>query len=1248
MKLWKSPILYIGVLLVTAVVAALAAPYIVDWGRYRPVIEAYGSDLAGRKVVVSGPISARVFPWPRLTLEEVRVANVAGATQPEFLSAERVDIRMSLSGFLNGSILVEGIDVTRPRIAIERMASGSGNWRVVSSPNLLKSGLLSHIKLDQIAVRDGTINLIDARRGGMAEVGNVELLLSSPALGGPWRVRGTGNYKDQPIELSIDTGSYRADTPFKFGFRVAPADGSGLAFSFDGENDGARVAGQLKIEPAAQIGGKTDAEGDLRPLVLRAQASSDFDTLELKKIEIAPRDGEQGTNLVSGEAMVRLGEVIGIDAQFTASRFDLDMIAGARARTLLREGQALALLESVVEGMPENLEARTELKIRSLVAGGETLENVRLDVAVLDGALRIHELSASMPGQSEGLFDGIFLVTDSGPQLAGDVALASQNLREFARWAWPEGSEWIAAHWTGSRGRLKLQTRVDLLNEKYRATEASIEIDDTRHTGSLSITGGAEAHTEIILDSDVLDLDSFISGGLLGGTSMALVRTFTEPVSAAKSETWPRMSLTLTANRLRLNGTDAHDTHIEIASSAKSLDLRRVEIGRVGDAKLDISGLITATAAGPTGRVTTNMMANDPRGMVRLLGLVGPDSDPPWLSALGTTNVTILSELKPDTAGPQLVLDVKGKSGSYGISGSAALAMTGDGLRQVNGSLDIATDTSSALAKLGGLQPVAAIESPGRLTIKAGGDLKSGVEIDLQAEAFNAKAGYRGQVKEVDGHITTQGRGGFNADRPDALLKAVGLSWPVAGLLSVEANIASSKDTITLADIQGVAGKERLTGNLAVTGRAVKGEVTGGSLALTDLLAATLLPWTGGPPDPEGPFAPGLPLGLTGEVWLKPHTLAIVGGAEIQESQIGITATESSLEFAVFGTGSNGDKVSLTLLSKPDGEGRSIEGKLTLPGDLAQLLRTADGAAVATGSIAIEASFRGQGRSLASALADLDGGGTYALRGVSLDRIDPVAFGASAKIAKSADDVRLSLHLLTTGRSLSLPDAEGTVTATDGRVALLPITFSGDDAEVQIKPTADLAAGTLDIDSTLRLKAIPDLPAMQIVYTGSPVELVRSVDMTALESFLGIKVLREGMSELERLQKEQIKALEEEERYRREDEERYQSYLAQRRELQMRQRELDVHRKMQIEQEKRAKEEAKKKREEEARKKREEARKAKQKPATETSAADSSTLEPIVLVPPDPSFVPQPDPWPFGGLMPTDSEQMRRLKERQR
>jgi len=1240
--LWKSPILYIGLLLLIAVAAALAAPYVVDWSRYRPTIEAYASDIAGRKVVVAGPISARLFPWPRLTLENVQVANATGASRPEFLTAERVDIRMALAGFLNGSILVEGIEVTRPHIAIERMMTGSGNWRIRPSPNLAKSGLLSHLKLDRIKVVDGAITLIDARRGGAAEIDNVELALSSPALGGPWRVRGGGTYKDRPIEISIDTGSYRGDAPFKFGFRVAPADGSGLAFSFDGENDGARVAGQLKIEPAPQVGGKTDAEGGLRPLVFRARATSDFDMLELKNIEIAPRDGEAGTNIVVGEAMVRLGEIIGVDAQFTASRFDLDMIAGAKARALLREGQGLALLESILEAMPDSVEARTELKIRSLVAGGETLDNVRLDVSLLDGALRIHELSAGMPGQSEGLFDGIFLTTDNGPQLAGDLALASQNLRELVRWAWPEGADWVAKHWTGSRGRLKLETRIDLLKDKYRATEAAVEIDGSHHTGSLTITGGAEPRTDVVLNSDLVDVDSFVSGALVAGTGLSALREVLQPTLADHARKWPRVSLALKADRLRLNGTEAQDATIEIASAADSLDVRRIEIGRVGDAKLDISGLVAATPKGTSGRLTTNLVATDPRGMVRLLGLAGQGADPPWVAALGPTNLAVIAELKPDAQTPQFVIDVKGNSGAYGISGSAAAAIADGAFRQVNGSLDIATETSSALARLIGFTPVEAMESRGRLLINANGDLGAGAQADLQLEIFDAKFGYRGQIRNGQKGLESTGRGGFHADRPQALLKAIGLSWPVEGVLSVEANIATAGDSISLDSLQGVAGKERLSGGITVKDRDVKGEITGGSFAITDLLTATLLPWTGGAPDPEGPFAPGLPFGLTGEVWLKPGKLYIAGGAEIDESQIGITATDETLEFAVFGKGDGGEKVSLTLLSKREGDGRAIEGKISMPGNLAHLLRTVDGTPVATGTIAIDASFQGQGRSLASALADLDGGGTYTLHDVKIERIDPASFGAAARIAKTADDVRLALHLLTTGQSLRLPDVAGTITATGGRVALLPISFKSSDADIQIKPTADLAAGLLDLNVLVQLKAITDLPAMQINYLGSPVELARAVDTTELESFLGLKVLREGMSELERLQQEQIKALEEEERFRREDEARYQAYLAQRRELQMRQREIEVHRKMRIEEEKRAKEEA--------RRKREEAKKAKKKatPTTEASASDSSTLEPVVLVPVDPTFVPESNAWPFGGLMPTDSEQMRRLRDRQR
>ncbi len=55
MKLWKSPALYFGILLILAIAGALIAPYALDWSRYRGDIAAYGSQLTGPHGLDRGP-----------------------------------------------------------------------------------------------------------------------------------------------------------------------------------------------------------------------------------------------------------------------------------------------------------------------------------------------------------------------------------------------------------------------------------------------------------------------------------------------------------------------------------------------------------------------------------------------------------------------------------------------------------------------------------------------------------------------------------------------------------------------------------------------------------------------------------------------------------------------------------------------------------------------------------------------------------------------------------------------------------------------------------------------------------------------------------------------------------------------------------------------------------------------------------------------------------------------------------------
>ena len=112
---WTSPVLYLGILLVVAVVGLLAAPFIIDWNGYRAELEAYGKKLTGREVIVEGPVSARLFPWPRLTVENVRVASPDGMEAREFAAARRLTVNMTLQGLLQGGIDVESIAIEEPR-----------------------------------------------------------------------------------------------------------------------------------------------------------------------------------------------------------------------------------------------------------------------------------------------------------------------------------------------------------------------------------------------------------------------------------------------------------------------------------------------------------------------------------------------------------------------------------------------------------------------------------------------------------------------------------------------------------------------------------------------------------------------------------------------------------------------------------------------------------------------------------------------------------------------------------------------------------------------------------------------------------------------------------------------------------------------------------------------------------------------------------------------------------------------------
>jgi hypothetical protein len=1170
MKVWKSPVFYLGVVLLCAVIGALIAPFVVDWNAYRADLETYGRRVTGRDVTIDGPISVRLFPWPSLTATGIHLANPPGLDHVEFARAEKVVVRLQLAGLFNGDILVESIAIDKPVIALERMPSGAVNWQFHPSANRAGNDFMGRVKLDRITLNEATVRLIDRRRGqGEIALHVPVATLASPGLAGPWRVRADKvEMAARAFAVTINTGAWKAGEPLRFSVHVAGSDGSGPAFNFDGSGQGDRVAGILRIEPASNSGGKTDAEGQLRPMVFTSKVVATFDAVALDKIEIAPRDPKDGGTLMSGSARLALGAQISAQADLAAAHLDLEKLAGARANQVLREAGGLAVADAFLALLPEAATLNGSLKVTALKAGGETLENVVLRLEASRAAIRLRELSASLPGRSRALFEGVFFPGKSGAELAGNLAVESNDLRQLTTWVWPEGKDGIATSWTGSRGRLKLQTELSLTQSRFRLDKTQYEIDGVPGSGELAVTLGGRVAVDLRIDTDKLDIDNFSPGGFAaassgGKTGFTGLLSVLTPHGDAND-----LRLTMRSKQLLLNGVTASDVVIDLASGANGLDVRSVEIGSVGGARLAASGLILDTGAGPDGSVGIEVEAGDPRGLLRLLGLIPVDREPGWSQALGATEIKGTVTVKTEAAGPVSGFDFAGRSGAFEVSVSGTLSGASDLDRMViSGSGDIKAASSASLVKLAGLLPATDDQTPARLTITGSGSLAEGFLTNLNVQAYGARFDYNGMIGAHGRPSALDGKIALRSTDVMPLLAAMGLPSAVlpTGVLVLDSGVATEGAAILLPDLAGRFGQTPIGGNLKWEDSArITANIEAGDMALGDLLAGTFLVWNGLAPESETGFATELPFGVTGEIWIKPASLKVHDTFTAKDVQVGITASLEEIRLAMFGKDAQGRDAAIELGSRGRDGNRTLDGKMTLPFDLARQLVLAGGAPVAEGSGVVDLRFEAQGRSPGGALAALKGSGSYAVDGLKLLNISPPDFSRLLAAAKDGAGLNAAFDGLRGGGGLTGGNIRGSITVENGVAAFLPFKISTPDADATIRVVAEPALAMIDASMILRLKAQQALPTMEISYAGPPAALARNEDKTELAAKLGFDIMQQGVAELERLQQEQLRMAAEEEKLRLEDEAKLQAYYAQRDELRLRQRELKVHAEMRV------------------------------------------------------------------------------------
>jgi uncharacterized protein involved in outer membrane biogenesis len=1155
MSIWKSPIFYFGVILVAIIATALAAPFILDWNAYRDNLESYGRKLTGRDVAISGGIAVRLFPWPKLVLNDVSVANPRGTSSVPMLNASAVTMQLNLAGLFSGNLNIESIDIEHPTLNLTRQKDGSFNYVFVPDQSIRESKLMEHVKFEQINVHNGELYFRDDVHGFQFDFEEINTSLSALDIVGPWRLHGSAKHGTMPLDVNFTSSEYKVGEAFKFLLHLEPLDGSLPALVLDSALKDGMLKGKARLEPVVTADGRQSLEGSFKPLKLQSEFEANYDHIALEKIQITPADTKDSGTLIEGSASAIFDGGVKAIVKLNSPRLDLDSLAGSQSLRVWRAGGVMALLNDVMKNFPEKLDLTAGLDVDALSAAGQTLENLRLKASAEQNAIRINDFTANLPGRSRMKFGGIVFPGEVSADLGGDLAFESNDTRQFVTWLWPEGKEQIAKIWTGSRGRSKAQTKVDWSGKRFAFQNLDYELDGEAGKAELSVQLGNLAAVDLKLDAKSLDLDNFMSGGLGG-----LVRD-TSVLPFLQSDAGFEKRLTLNAGSIRSNGVEAQNVTIDFNSSVSGFEVKHFDIGSVEGASLKGKGLILQGPDGPSGEVSSNLTAANPRGFLRLIGAFPKGLDPSWAKDLGQTDMKAVLTVKPGIQEPLLNYDLAGQSGplQFSLNGAAKdLSKGGDASLEVAG--EISAGQSAPLAQLFGFTVLEPVGVPGKIEVTARGNAETGFQSVLSAELFHAKLVFDGLYKASSGFPELNGKLNVQADDGSEILRAMGVplfaiqSEPV----SINTIIAPKDGGLFLSVMTGKIANQNIfgQGEISKAGK-ISADLTLDELELRNILTTGFMAWQGRAAGLDESFA--TQKNVTGaEVWLHPTRLKTGFGQDLKEAVLGISVGAEGRQVTLAARDANGEQVGLDISVVPKKEIFTVSGKVHFPLELERLLKSRDGASIGTGEAIIDGDFSGEGRSPAAVLATVSAKAIYDLKHVKLSGVSPQNFFPKLAGLQSAAELQKALDELLQGPGMELTATTQPISVQDGVVRFAPLTNETAGAIMITAPTYNIANNDFELLVDMQGNSIKDLPTLRVSYAGLPDSLVKRSDATQLVSKLGFAFMARDLAELERVQKEQEKMVADEAAQQKLDEEKFAAFQAQRNELRLRQREQKV------------------------------------------------------------------------------------------
>lgn len=1052
----------------------LAAPSLIDWNAYKGTIAERVSQATGRQVELRGDVGFTLLPSPALTVRDARLANAAGAAEPDMVRLKKLDARVALGPLLGGRIQVESIALVEPTFVVEVLKDGHINWDLstagVRTGDGLGAaeGLVSAVSFDQVLIDNGTVIYRDDRNGRTETVEGLSARIAAGSLNGPFQIQGDFRLRGLTLHGEATAGRFTegAAVPVRATLSMPHTDAT-LRFAGiltgGGNSGGSKVQGDLRAE-GSDFAKLVDASKSTWAPAALAQPFSLRSTVEAgtSLATFTGLEAQLGDTRATGNATLRAGdparrEEPRTELTLAVNRLDLDAWLAHGARTAA--GNAAPAGDTGAAGgntggnrapapsfvLPTGVEAKLDVAVDAIAYNRGVVRQGRIEASLSGGRLNIDRISALLPGGSDFVAAGE--VTTPGGQPTLDVRMESNadNLRALLEWAKLD----LRGVPADRLRRASLSGRLQGHADRFELSGLDFRFDSSRLSGAIAYVDRGRPAFGARLELDRLNLDGYLPAD--PAPTQPATQTAPQPATRAVG---PR------------NGTASTDSAPApqrlLGLADANLDLR---VGQLTVGGLPVQGLrLDATVA--SGALTVReAKVDDVAGLqARVDGQIAS------LIPLRGVNIALTAEARSLGGLPSAVswprgLPVPERLGA--VSAKARLA--GDGER-------LAVEASAGM--LGG-------------TLEAGGAL---LGLDRTPSA------------DLKLRVTHPEMG-----RIAALFTDTGLARAY-GPLDLYGELSGSAASPALNNIQGLIAGIPLRGKLTLDRKqerpAVQADIQTGDLDLDRLRNAPLVGDGAGRPataaaDPAA--RPADPLSdltwmqsLDGRLGLTSTSLT-VGGQRIAQPALRATLSKGVATLEQLDGEWQGGQIGLSgRLATAGGQAPKLDADLTvIKADMGNALSGLSGLGLSGGSVDLDVTLSGSGHGDAL-LRSLTGRGRAVASGGVLRGVDLAALRSRLAGVERTQEVLTAVAGALQGGETKLDRLDARFAIDNGVIRTEDARLTTAPADGTLAGTVSLAEEQVDLGLTLTVKADGDLPPLTLRMAGPWAAPTQTLDLKAL------------------------------------------------------------------------------------------------------------------------------------------------------